>query len=178
MSRPPHRRLSHDRPAPRDRRRPADHQPRRHQPRHHQPRDRDLRGFWRRALAILVPVPMLALVVGLVVMPFPVGGNSGSDRRRGGQSGPGPGGPVVSVIFALTVAPATMAVAWTGRRGAPWLTLAAGVSLLVAFGAGLPNTELAVVTAATHGLDPALVTAIDRAVTGHPAPASGPRYSC
>jgi hypothetical protein len=61
-----------------------------------------------------------------------------------------------------------MAVAWTGRRRAPWLTLGAGVSLLVAFGAGLPNTDLAVVTAATQGLDPALVTALNIAVTTHP----------
>ncbi len=134
----------------------------------------DLRGLWRRALACLVPVPILALVVGLVVTPYPVGGEL-RQSIAGAAAHPGPAQAAVwlSVIFALTIAPATMAVAWTGRRGAPWLTLVAGVSLLVAFGAGLPDTDLAVVTAARQGLDPTLVTAIDRAVTSHPATTVG-----
>ena len=40
-------------------------------------RARDLRGWWRRTLALLVPVPVLALVAGLVVVPYPVGGDFG-----------------------------------------------------------------------------------------------------
>ena len=103
-------------------------------------RARDLRSLLRRALALLVPVPMLALVAGLAVVPYPVGGDFGqamaaaaADRRAAGAA------LWLSVISALTVVPATMAVAWTGRRHAPWLTLAAGVALLVAFGASLPN---------------------------------------
>ena len=133
----------------------------------------DLRGLWRRALAFLVPVPMLA-------WPRPgrdaVSGRRRAPsvhRRRGRPSGRGSGRPVALGDLRADVAPATMAVAWTGRRRAPWLTLAAGVSLLVAFWAGLPDTDLAVATAATHGLDPTMVTAIDRAVTSHPAATVG-----
>jgi hypothetical protein len=137
-------------------------------------RVRDLRRFWRRALAILVPIPMLALAVGLVVTPYSVGGDVGQ-AIAGVAAHPSTAQAALwlSVIFALAIVPATMAVAWTSRRRAPWLTLAAGVSLLVAFGVGLPNTDLAVVTAATHGLDPTLVTALDRAVTHHPAAGVG-----
>jgi len=128
-------------------------------------RARDLRGLWRRSLALLIPVPMLALVAGLVVMPYPVGGDFGR-AMTGAAADPRAAEAALwlGVIFALTVVPATMAVAWTGRRRTPWLTLTAGVALLVAFGASLPNTDLAVVTAATLGLDPALATALNGAV--------------
>src|SRR5215213_3781341 len=133
---------------------------------------RDLRGLWRSTLAFLVPIPMLALTAGLIVVPFAVGGEL-RQAIAGAAAHPGAAQAALwlSVIFALTVAPATMAVAWTGRRGAPWLTLAAGVSLLVAFGAGLPNTDLAAVTAAAQGLNPAPVTALD--VATHPAAGVG-----
>ena len=135
---------------------------------------RDLRGLWRSTLAFLVPIPMLALTAGLIVVPFAVGGEL-RQAIAGAVAHPGAAQAALwlSVIFALTVAPATMAVAWTGRRGAPWLTLAAGVSLLVAFGAGLPNTDLAAVTAAAQGLNPAPVTALNLAVTTHPAAGVG-----
>jgi hypothetical protein len=134
----------------------------------------DLRSWWRRALALLIPVPMLALVVELAVLPYPVRGDFGRGMA-GAAADPAAAQAALwlSVIFALTAIPATMAVAWTSRRRAPWLTLASGVSLLVAFGASLPNTDLAVVTAATHGLDPALATAVDSAVTGHPVAGIG-----
>lgn len=134
------------------------------------PRIRDLRGFWRRALALGVPLPMLALAASLLIAPYPVGGES-PGAIAGAAAHPAAAQAVLwlSVIFALTVGPATMAVAWTGRRRAPWLTLAAGVSLIVAFGAGLPATDLATVIAARQGLDPALVAVLDHAVTTHPA---------
>jgi hypothetical protein len=108
----------------------------------------DLRRFWRRALAVLVPIPMLALAAGLVVTPYAVGGDVGrAIAGAAAQPSAAQAALWLSVIFALTIVPATMAVAWTSRRRAPWLTLAAGASLLLAFGAGLANTDLAVVTA-------------------------------
>jgi hypothetical protein len=130
---------------------------------------RDLRGFWRRALAILVPLPMLALAIEIAVVPYQVGGDL-AQAMAGAAADPHAAQAALwlSMIFALTVAPATMAVAWTSRRRAPWLTLTGGVALLVAFGLGLPNTDLAVVTAARRGLDPALLTALNDAVAAHP----------
>src|SRR4051794_19614467 len=133
-------------------------------------RARDLRRFWRRTLACLVPIPMLALTAASVVRPFSVDGDL-RDAMAGVAAEAGAAQIMLwlSVFFALTVAPATMAVAWTGRRRAPWATLAAGFSLLVAFGAGLPDTDLAVVTATARGLDPGQVAAVNDAVATHPA---------
>jgi hypothetical protein len=133
-------------------------------------RVRDLRGFWRCTLAVLAPLPMLALAVEVLVVPFPVRGDI---RQAIAGAAAHPGSAQVALwlalIFAVAIVPATMAVLWTARRGAPRLTLAAGVALLIGFGATLPDSDLAAVNAAQKRLDPALVAALDGAVWAHPA---------
>ena len=126
---------------------------------------RDLRTFWRRTLALVVPVPMVALAAEMAVAPFPLGGNL-SATIAGDAADPGAAQASLwlSMIFGLAVVPATMAVLWTARRGAPKLTLAAGVFLLLGFSAAVPDSDLAAVVAAQQGLDPALVQALDDAV--------------
>ena len=131
---------------------------------------RDLRTFWRRTLAVLVPVPMVALAAEMAVAPFPLGGSL-SATIAGDAANPGAAQASLwlSMIFGLAVVPATMAVLWTARRGAPKLTLAAGVLLLLGFSAAVPDSDLAAVVAAQQGLDPGLVQALDDAVWTQPA---------
>jgi hypothetical protein len=131
---------------------------------------RDLRTFWRRTLAVVLPLPMVALAAEMAVAPFRLGGNL-SSTIAGDAAHPGAAQASLwlSMIFGLAVLPATMAVLWTARRRAPKLTLAAGVLLLLGFGAAVPDSDLAAVVAARKGLDPALVQALDDAVWTHPA---------
>jgi hypothetical protein len=132
-------------------------------------RVRDLRTYWRRTLAVLVAIPMAALAIEVALVPLPVRGTV-TEGIAGMAAHPGRAQAALwlALLFGLTVLPATMAVAWTTRRGAPRLTLAAGVLLLLALTAMLPDTDLAAVVAADRGLDPAKVSAIDAAVWAHP----------
>jgi hypothetical protein len=130
---------------------------------------RDLRTFWRTTLAVLVPLPMLALAVEVLLVPWPVrGGMAGAIAGAAADPGAAQLSLWLSTFFGLAVLPATMAVAWVPRRRAPRLTLAAGVLLLLAFAATLPNTDLAAIVAAQKGLDPAQVTALDDLVQTNP----------
>ena len=133
-------------------------------------RVRDLRTFWRRTLAVMIPVPMVALAAEMAVAPFPLGGSL-SATIAGDAADPGAAQASLwlSMIFGLAVVPATMAVLWTARRGAPKLTLAAGILLLLGFSAAVPDSDLAAAVAAQQGLDPALVQALDDAIWTHPA---------
>lgn len=131
---------------------------------------RDLRRFWRWTLAILAPLPLLALALENVVAPWPLGGNF---ARMVADAAASPGRAQLalwlSLCFALTVVPATMAVLWTARRGAPKLTLAAGILLLLAFSASLPDSDLAAIVTAREGLDPTAAARIDDLVWSFPS---------
>jgi hypothetical protein len=131
---------------------------------------RDLRRIWRTALAVLAPIPMVALAVEVLVVPFPVRGDV-TRAMAGVAAHPGRAQAALwlALVFALLVLPATMAAAWAARRGAPRLTLAGGVLLLLAFGAALPNSDLAEVAGVRNGVSPEAVQAIDDAVWAHPA---------
>jgi hypothetical protein len=131
---------------------------------------RDLRRFWRTALAVLAPLPVLALAVELFVVPFPVRGDI-AQAMAGIATHPGRAQVALwlAMIYTLLIVPATMAVAWTARRGAPRLTLAGGVLTILAFSASLPNSDVAEVVGVQKGLGPAAVQAIDDAVWAHPA---------
>jgi hypothetical protein len=133
-------------------------------------RVRDLRAFWRCSLAVLVAIPMAALAIEMAVVPLPVRGTV-AEGIAGVAAHPGRAQAALwlALLFGMTVLPATMAAAWAARRRAPRLTLAAGVLLLLAFTAVLPDSDLAEVVAADKGLNPAQVAAIDAAVWAHPA---------
>jgi hypothetical protein len=133
-------------------------------------RVRDLRAFWRCSLAVLVAIPMAALAIEMAVVPLPVRGTV-AEGIAGVAAHPGRAQAALwlALVFGMTVLPATMAAAWTARRRAPRLTLAAGVLLLLALTAVLPDSDLAEVVAADKGLNPSQVAAIDAAVWAHPA---------
>jgi hypothetical protein len=130
---------------------------------------RDLRHFWRWTLAILAPLPILALAAEMLVVPWPVGANL-ARAIAGAADAPGRAQTSLwlSLFFAVTVLPATMAVLWTARRAAPKLTLAAGILLLLAFSASLASNDQVAVVAAQAGLDPTKVAVLDDLVQANP----------
>ncbi|GAA1853189.1 hypothetical protein [Asanoa iriomotensis] len=134
------------------------------------PVTRDLRRFWRWTLAVLAPLPLLALALENVAAPWSLGGGF-AETVAGAASATGRAQLALwlSLFFGLAVVPATMAVLWTSRRGAPKLTLAAGILLLLAFSARLPDSDLAAIVAADKGLDPAAVARIDDLVWSYPS---------
>ena len=76
----------------------------------------------------------------------------------------------LSMVFALFAVPGVIAVAWSGRRRAPWLSLIGGVIGIVAFaeagtGAG---TDLLAFIGVTHGIGTAQLIAVNDAITTHP----------
>jgi hypothetical protein len=113
---------------------------------------------------------MVALAVEVLVVPFPVRGDV-TRAMAGVADHPGRAQAALwlALVFALLALPATMAVAWAARRGAPRLTLAGGVLTILAFSASLPNSDLADVAGVRKGVSPAAVQAIDDAVWAHPA---------
>jgi hypothetical protein len=131
---------------------------------------RDLRRFWRTALAVLAPLPIAALAIEMLVVPFPVRSDI-ADAMTGIAAHPGRAQAALwlGLVYSLSVLPATMAVAWTARRRSPRLTLAGGVLTLLAFAATLPNSDLAEVVGVQKGIAPAQMQAIDDAVWAHPA---------
>ena len=131
---------------------------------------RDLRRLWRTALAVLAPLPVAALAIETLVVPFPVRGDI-ADAMTGIAAHPGRAQAALwlGLVYSLLVLPATMAVAWTARRGSPRLTLAGGVLTLLAFAATLPDSDLAEVVSVQKGIAPAALQAIDDAVWAHPA---------
>lgn len=139
------------------------------------PAVRDLRGFWRRSGAVVAALAPIALVAQLLLTPSSV--DSGfADQVATGLADPGSFQVALwaGLVFSLLMIPAVLAVAWVARRGAPRLALAGGVVSLVAFGAGttLPNSDLAAYVAGQRSLDVGLATALNDAVTGHPATAA------
>jgi len=133
---------------------------------------RDLRGFWRVLLAVIAPLPMLAKGVYYLLVPVE-GGASFEDTFAAFAAHRDLIDVLVwlDAVFVVGLIPATYAVAWVARRGAPRLTTAGAVISLVGFFAGIALLGGAITPsglAVQHNLDPAAVAALDRAAEGHP----------
>jgi len=133
---------------------------------------RDRRGFWRLLLALAVPVPMLAK--GGYYLLVPVDGDASF------------GGTVAAfeqhrslletlkwldAAFVVTLLPATVAIAWVARRGAPRLTSVGGFIALTGFLVGLSllgGVETPALVTVQHGLDRGAMADLDEALTGEP----------
>jgi hypothetical protein len=99
---------------------------------------RDVRGFWRVLLAIIAPLPMLAKAIYYVLSPVD-GGAEFSDTLAA-YAGHEELLPVLTwldAVFVTLLIPATFAVAWVARRGAPRLATVAALISLVGFFAGV-----------------------------------------
>src|SRR5437868_13024522 len=100
---------------------------------HHQatkpPRDR--RGFWRIVLAVIVPLPFLTKGLYYILTPA-AGDTTFKESVAWFEAHRGMLGLLKSLdaVFVVTLIPATIAIAWVARRGAPRLTTAgAGIAL-------------------------------------------------
>jgi len=133
---------------------------------------RDRRGFWRLLLAVIVPLPMLAK--GVFYLLTPVAGDvtfkesvASFEAHRDLLEAL----KWLDAVFVVTLIPATIAVAWVARRGAPRLTTAGAVVALTGFFFGL--TLLGGVTTPAlmtvqHDLDFTSMAALDDALHHEP----------
>ena len=135
-----------------------------------QPRDR--RGFWRILLAILVVLPMPAK--GIYYLLTPVAGDvtfqesvTSFEAHRGILETL----KWLDAVFVVTLIPATIAVAWVARRGAPRLTTAGAVIALTGFLVGMPllgGVMTPALVTVQHNLDPTSMAALDEALHHEP----------
>jgi hypothetical protein len=131
----------------------------------------DTRGFWRILLAIVAPVPALAIALSTATAPYSMSGDS-ADILAGAVAEPDVMrvSAWLNLLTAMTLIPAVIAVVWVCRRRAPRLTTVAAVLTLLGFSAAnvLPNEELDALTAAQEGLDGGVVQALSEAVWNQP----------
>jgi hypothetical protein len=131
----------------------------------------EARRFWRVLLAVVAPLPALALAAGAFLTPYPF--EADAPAALAGAAADQDAMRIVvwlGLLAAMTLAPTTIAVAWVCRRHAPRLTAVGAVLSLAAFGAtaALPNGELTALATVHHDLDRTVVVALDEAVWGQP----------
>jgi hypothetical protein len=130
---------------------------------------RDARTLRRVILAVIAPVPMLAIAINDLFNPIP-GGAPFTELVAGVHRIPA-ALDWVGAVFVVGLIPATFAVLWATRRGAPRLTAVAALIAQPAFLAGfglLPNdTQLARATV-REGLDLATMAKLDEALWAQP----------
>jgi len=135
-------------------------------------RPRDRRGFWRILLAVVAPLPMLAKGAFYVLSPVP--GDASFDEAVASfeaHRGVLETMKWLDAVFVVTLIPATVAVAWVARRGAPRLTTAGAVIALAGFLAGLSllgGVETPALVTVQHGLDHDAMAALDDAMHHEP----------
>jgi hypothetical protein len=135
-------------------------------------RPRDPRTFWRIALAVLAPVPWIALAISTILTPD----NTRDDDKTAyaaiaahtGQAGVG---MAFGIFFLLGLLPAIVAVLWACRRQAPRLTAwVGGITVLGAIsGMNIPVATRNDYLAARQGLDQHTVLSLNDAQTNQPA---------
>jgi hypothetical protein len=133
---------------------------------------RDRRGFWRILLAVILPLPMAAK--GVYYILTPVAGDvtfkesvAALEAHRGLLETL----KWVDAVFVVGLIPATIALAWVARRGAPRLTTAGAVIALTGFLVGIPLLGGVVTPALVtvqHDLDFTSMAALDDALRHEP----------
>ncbi|UUZ58259.1 hypothetical protein [Nocardioides sp. B-3] len=133
---------------------------------------RDRRGFWRILLAIVVLLPMPAKAVYYFLTP--VAGDvtfEESVTSLEAHSGMLEALKWFDAVFVVLVIPATIAVAWVARRGAPRLTAIGGFIALSGFFAGialLGGVMTPPLVTVQHDLDRTSMAALDEALHHEP----------
>jgi hypothetical protein len=132
----------------------------------------DMRGFWRILLAVVAPLPMLAQGVFYILSPV-----DGDVEFHDAVAAFAAHRPLVAVltwldaVFVVGLIPATIAVAWVARRGAPRLTTAGAAVSLVGFFAGialLGGVITPAVATARHALDIESMARLNDAMESEP----------
>jgi len=125
---------------------------------------RDTRTFWRVLLAVIAPLPGVALAVANLLSPS--ANNANSDAQLNAilaHPGRVEAGMWIGVLFLLGLFPAIVAVLWVCRRHAPRLTAVVGCITLLGAAAGLsiPNSQLPDFVASQKGLDPRTILTLN-----------------
>jgi hypothetical protein len=133
---------------------------------------RDTRGFWRILLAVILPLPMLAKGAFYVLTPV-----SGDVTFKESVTSFEAHRDILETlkwfdaVFVVTLIPATIALAWVARRGAPRLTTAGAVIALTGFLVGMPllgGVETPALVTVQHDLDVTSMAALDDALHHEP----------
>lgn len=133
---------------------------------------RDVRGFWRILLAVIAPLPVLAK--GIYYLLIPVDGDAGFSDTVAAFTAHRELLNVLTfldVIFVVGMIPATYAVAWVARRGAPRLTTLGAAIALTGFLAGfslLGGVETPALVTVQQGLDVTAMAGLNDALMTDP----------
>ncbi|MFD7877743.1 hypothetical protein ACFV5G_27205 [Streptomyces sp. NPDC059766] len=127
---------------------------------------KDLRGFWRILLAVVAPLPMIGMGLNYIFSPVD-GGTSFEDTvaTYTGHLDQVRVTQYLGVPFLVLLVPATFAVAWVSRRGAPRLTTAGAILAFLGQLAGFPlnqGGDLLAYMTAKNGLDVLTVAALQK----------------
>ncbi|MFG3685535.1 hypothetical protein [Micromonospora sp. NPDC047740] len=127
----------------------------------------DVRGFWRVLLAVIAPLPMLAQ--GLYYLLLPWAADASFPQRVQDTTGHlNLVGSLqwIETPFLVGLIPATFAVAWVARRGAPRLATAGALLALLGDLAGfplIPNNDRLTYLTATNSFDVDAMSALSGA---------------
>jgi hypothetical protein len=133
---------------------------------------KDLRGFWRVLLAVVAPLPMLAMAVNYLLNPV-----EGDAEFEDMVTAIAANQELVGIlrwfgaVFVFGIIPATFAVAWVARRGAPRLATIGAVIALTGFLAGtglISGGEPLAYFTAREGVDVAAAAMLDDAAWSDP----------
>ena len=133
----------------------------------------DDRGFYRKALAAVAPLPMLAMGVNYLLLDLPGSGPFNDIVASAArQESVLVAMSWVTLLFFAFLIPAVLAVVTVSRLRAPLLSAAGAVltvpGFAVGFGTGPDDTQLALLTH-QENLDAATVASLDNAMWGVPA---------
>jgi hypothetical protein len=133
--------------------------------------ERDLRTFWRTAMAVIAPIPFLALAAANLVAPD----DTNSETRDAVNAMLAhPGRAHVSLwlgaVFVMGLLPAIVALLWTCRRRAPRLTTAVGILSLPGAAAApiIGSATMFVAVAIDKHVDPVTITTLSDGVWNQP----------
>lgn len=133
---------------------------------------RDRRGVWRILLAIIVLLPMPAKAVYYMMTPV-----AGDVTFKESVTSFEAHRDILETlkwfdaVFVVTLIPATIAIAWVARRGAPRLTTAGAVIALTGFLVGMPlmgGVMTPALVTVQHDLDFTSMAALDDALHHEP----------
>jgi hypothetical protein len=137
----------------------------------------DVRGFWRVLLAVIAPLPMIGM--GLYYILSPVDGGTSFEETAAAYAdhlGRAEAIQYLGVPFLVLLIPATFAVAWVSRRGAPRLAAAGALLALTGQLAGFPlnqGGDLLAYISVKKGFDVATMARLQDALESQPAAALG-----
>ncbi len=134
-----------------------------HPPASSHPQPPDFRRFWRILLAVVAPLPWLALAASNAVTPEELGGTT-EETFASIAADPTAAriAQWLTVAFALLLVPSAVAMMMAHRRTLPRLTLVVGGFVTYACCSALtnPNLTLIALVTADHDLDTATTTAL------------------